>query len=244
MKLHAHPISTVSRPVMLFIADNKIDCETVVVDLMTGEHMQEPFAKLNPNKLVPVLEDGDLVLTESSAILKYLAEKIGSSTYPKDLVKRAKVNEMMDWFNTGLYRDYGYNMIYPQVYPHHKRSPDEANKTVTEWGKAQAQNWLGVLNDHYLGSGQKYLCGGDLSIAVNFFFGIARISGATKLAASPASMAACVAALAASRSASTAASASASAAAERRAVSSASLAASSALPRLNRRIRRSTRPSV
>ena len=172
MTLHAHPISTVSRPVMLFIADNKIDCETVVVDLMTGEHMQEPFAKLNPNKLVPVLEDGDLVLTESSAILKYLADKIGSSTYPKDLVKRAKVNEKLDWFNTGLYRDYGYNMVYPQVYPHHKRSPDEANKTVMEWGKTNAQNWLGVLNDHYLGSGQKYLCGDDLSIADYFGAGI------------------------------------------------------------------------
>ena len=42
---------------------------------MTGAHYQEPYASLNPNKLVPMLEDGDFKLTESSAILKYLADK-------------------------------------------------------------------------------------------------------------------------------------------------------------------------
>ena len=70
---------------------------------------------LNPNCLVPILEDGDLRLTESSAILKYLADKIGSPAYPKDLKRRAKVNEMMDWINTNFYRDWGYNLAYPQL---------------------------------------------------------------------------------------------------------------------------------
>jgi glutathione S-transferase len=36
MKLYMHPVSMTSRPVRLFIADNKIDCEEEVVDLMTG----------------------------------------------------------------------------------------------------------------------------------------------------------------------------------------------------------------
>ena len=70
MKLHMHKISTTSRPILLFCSENQIDVEVVIVDLMVGEHMQEPFAKLNPSKQVPVLEDGDFVLTESSAILK------------------------------------------------------------------------------------------------------------------------------------------------------------------------------
>lgn len=172
MKLYAHKISTVSRPVLLFIAENKIDCEFVNVDLMTGEHMQEPFTKLNPSKQVPVLEDGDFVLTESSAILKYLAEKIDSPAYPKDLRPRARVNEMMDWLNTGFYREYGYHLIYPQVYPHHARAPEEANKVTVEWGKAQAENSLGVLNDHALGKGTKYMCGDEISIADYFGSGL------------------------------------------------------------------------
>ena len=89
-----------------------------LVDLMTGAHMQPPYAAINPNCLVPMLEDGDLKLTESSAILKYLADKIGSPAYPKDLKQRAKVNEMMDWINTNFYRDWGYNLCYPQLFPH------------------------------------------------------------------------------------------------------------------------------
>src|SRR3990172_6611227 len=108
MKLYMHPVSTTSRAVRLFAAENGIAMDEQVIDLMTGEHTQEPFATINPNRLVPVLEDGDLRLTESSAILKYLADKIGSPAYPKDLKQRAKVNEMMDWINTNFYREWGY----------------------------------------------------------------------------------------------------------------------------------------
>ena len=43
--------------------------------------MKDAHTTINPNCLVPMLKDGDLKLTESSAILKYLANKIGSPTY-------------------------------------------------------------------------------------------------------------------------------------------------------------------
>jgi glutathione S-transferase len=105
MKLYMHPVSMTSRPVRLFAAESKIALDEEVVDLMTGAHMQPPYSDINPNCLVPMLEDGDLKLTESSAILKYLADKIGSPAYPKDLKARAKVNEIMDWINTNFYRD-------------------------------------------------------------------------------------------------------------------------------------------
>ena len=75
MKLYYHPVSTTSRPIMLFAAEAGIDLEYQVVDLMTGEHMGDAYAAINPNKQVPVLEDGNFRMTESSAILKYLAEK-------------------------------------------------------------------------------------------------------------------------------------------------------------------------
>ena len=167
MKLYMHPVSMTSRPVRLFIAENNLDVEEQLVDLMTGEHYQEPFASLNPNRLVPVLEDGDLRLTESSAILKYLADKIDSPAYPKDLKQRAKVNEMMDWFNTNFYREYGYGWIYPQLFPHHKRQSDEAHRATIAWGKELTRKWLKVLNDNILGN-NKYLCGNDITIADYF----------------------------------------------------------------------------
>ena len=165
MKLYYHPVSTVSRPVVLFAADSGIPLDYQVVDLMKGEHMQDAYGAVNPSRLVPVLKDGDFRLTESSAILKYLADKVDSPAYPKDLQKRARVNEMMDWLNTGFYRDFGYGLVYPQIFPHHKRQSEEAHAGTIQWGKERTKFWLKVLDQHLLGSGKKYLCGDDITIA-------------------------------------------------------------------------------
>ena len=165
MKLYMHPVSMTSRPVRLFIAESGINVDEQVVDLFTGEHYKEPYASLNPNRLVPMLEDGDLKLTESSAILKYLADKVGSPAYPKDLKQRAKVNEMMDWLNTNFYREYAYNLIYPQLFPHMKRPNEEVQKATLEWGKERAKGWLQLLNDHWIGPNNQYLCGNQITIA-------------------------------------------------------------------------------
>jgi glutathione S-transferase len=168
MKLYMHPASTTSRPVVQFIADNGIKCDLEVVDIFTGAHYQEPFKVVNPNRMIPVLEDDGFRLTESSAILKYLADKINSPTYPKDLKQRAKINEVMDWFNTNFYRDFGYGLIYPQILGHHKRPSDEGQKVTVAWGKEKTQGWLQLLNDYWLGSNKKYLCGDQLTIADYF----------------------------------------------------------------------------
>ena len=134
MKLYMHPASTTSRPVVQFITESNIPCEMQVVDLFSGEHLKEPFSKINPSKMIPVLEDGDFRLTESSAILKYLADKTNSPAYPKDLKQRAHVNEVMDWLNSNFYRDYGYGLIYTQAFPGHERRSAEAHASDRENG--------------------------------------------------------------------------------------------------------------
>ena len=165
MKIYYHPASTTSRPLMLFAAEAGLDIDFQVVDLFTGEHMQAPYAQINPNQLVPVLEDGDFRMTESSAILKYLAEKTGSPAYPKELRARARVNEMMDWVNTQLCRDLAYGVVYPQMFPHHKRQSDEAQKMTVAWGKERAKQWLKVLDEKLIGPNKAYLCGDAITIA-------------------------------------------------------------------------------
>jgi glutathione S-transferase len=166
MMLYMHPVSTTSRPIVHFCAENGIDLELRVVDLLTGEHIQEPYSRdINPSKQVPTLDDDGFLLTESSAILKYLADKIDSPAYPRELKVRARVNEAMDWFNTGFYREYGYHLVYPQVYPHHVRNPEDANRVTVEWGKEQSKHWLAVLDKHFLGGGKEYVCGDDLTLA-------------------------------------------------------------------------------
>jgi glutathione S-transferase len=168
MRLYMHPVSNTSRPIMFYIADNNLDIEECVVDLAKGEQHEEPYISLNPNHLVPTLVEGDFILSESSAILKYLADKFDLPTYPKDLKKRAKVNEVMDWFNTGFYRDYGYGVVYPQIFPHHKRRSDEAQAATIAWGMEGTRKWLRILNDHWLGNDNSYLVGDELTIGDYF----------------------------------------------------------------------------
>jgi glutathione S-transferase len=172
MKLYMHPVSMTSRGVRLFIAEKGLDIDEQVVDLMTGEHHKEPYVSINPNRLVPVLEEGDFRLTESASILRYLAERFDLPEYPKDLKKRAKVNEIMDWFNSNFYRDYAYNLGYPQIFPNHKRPSDEGHRVAIEWGKQNSARWLQVLNDHFIGPKQQYLTGNNVTIADYFAIGL------------------------------------------------------------------------
>ena len=173
MKLHCHPLSTTSRCVLFFVHDAGIKVDEVTVDLFTGEHVKEPFISLNPSKMVPVLDDDGFILTESSAILKYLAEKAGSAAYPAgDIKTRAKINEVMDWINSNFYRDFGYGLVYPQVFPNHKRPSDDFQKGTVDWARERCEGWLRILDTSMLGPRRSQLVGDKLSIADYFGLGI------------------------------------------------------------------------
>ncbi|KAJ8941160.1 hypothetical protein NQ318_004281 [Aromia moschata] len=79
----------------------------VNVDFGLGEHMTEEFAKKNPQKEIPVLEDDGFYLGESNAILQYLAGKYAKdeTLYPKDPKSRAIVNHRL-CFNLSTYYRY------------------------------------------------------------------------------------------------------------------------------------------
>lgn len=167
MKLYYHPASTTCRTIMLFASEASLPLEYEMVDIMTGEHLQPNYRSLNPNALVPMLEDGSFRLTESSAILKYLADTYESPAYPRSLKERARVHEVMDWINSNLYKDLGYNLAYPQLLPHHKRETEASHAGAISWGRAKTNLWLTIL-DKDLIADKKFLCGDRLTIADYF----------------------------------------------------------------------------
>jgi glutathione S-transferase len=179
VKLYYHPVSTTSRPIMLLAADENIAMDYEIVDLLTGAHLRPPYRDINPSQQVPVLEDGDFRLTESSAILKYLAEKTGSASYPKDLRQRARVNERMDWFNTGFYRELGYGVIYPQIFPNYKRADATVQEGHLAWGCEKARRWLTILDQDIIGS-RAYVCGDQLTIADYLGIGMVSLGEVTR----------------------------------------------------------------
>lgn len=165
MKLYANYAATTSRAVLAFCELEDIDVTVESVDIMEGEHHQPPFTELNPNRLLPVLDDDGFVLTESSAILRYLSRKSGSSLYPDGLRIQARIDEMIAWFESNFYKDWGYQFVYPQLFPHHSRGSEQANHATVQWGLEQSRTRLAVLDQHYLAGSNDLLVGDQLTIA-------------------------------------------------------------------------------
>jgi glutathione S-transferase len=165
MKLYFHPASTTCRPILLLAAEAAIPLQMQVVDLFAGEHRTERFAAINPNRAVPVLEDGSFRLTESSAILKYLAEVRGAPSYPSDPRARARVNALMDWFNTGFYREFGYGVVYPQVIPDYAWPNAAMGSLALIKAEHGARRHLDVLDRHWLAGAGPYLGGAEPCLA-------------------------------------------------------------------------------
>ncbi|MBL1415666.1 MAG: glutathione S-transferase N-terminal domain-containing protein, partial [Moritella sp.] len=78
IKLYRHPLSGHSHRVEVFLSLLGLDSDIIDVDLMKGAHKQPDFLQKNSFGQVPVIEDGDITLSDSNAILVYLASKYDS----------------------------------------------------------------------------------------------------------------------------------------------------------------------
>jgi glutathione S-transferase len=98
MKLYYNPLSPNVRRVRLTAAVLGTELEEKRLDFAKGEHKNPEYLALNPNGAVPTLVDGDYVLTESRAIMQYLAaKKPESGLLPRDEAARADVTRWQFW---------------------------------------------------------------------------------------------------------------------------------------------------
>jgi glutathione S-transferase len=83
------------------LAELGLEHEHVQLGGKYGGNRTPEYLELNPNGLVPTLRDGDLVLWESHAIVRYLAGRYGpGKLWPADPVARAEVDRWTDWTAT------------------------------------------------------------------------------------------------------------------------------------------------
>ncbi|WP_051332209.1 glutathione S-transferase family protein [Cucumibacter marinus] len=78
----------------------ELDLDYVRVDIggKFGGNDLPDYRAMNPNGLVPALRDGDLIMWESNAIVRYLAASYGKGTlWPESPVERALVDQWADW---------------------------------------------------------------------------------------------------------------------------------------------------
>lgn len=101
-----------------------VDFEAIPVNLAAGEHRRPEFLKLNPTGKIPVLVDGDLVLSESVAIVKYLAEKYPDrGLLPTGLQDRAEVDRWLLFTATELEQPLWRITRHSSLYPVNERIP-------------------------------------------------------------------------------------------------------------------------
>ncbi|XP_028313270.1 glutathione S-transferase theta-1-like [Gouania willdenowi] len=119
MELYVELFSQPCRSVFMVAKALGIPFELKNVELLEGQQYSEDFAKLSLVKKVPVMKDGNFVLTESVAILQYMVEKYCSTVadhwYPSDLQQRARVHEYLSWQHQNL-RAHGSRMYQMRVF--------------------------------------------------------------------------------------------------------------------------------
>ncbi len=97
LTLFGHPISPHSRKAHFVLEEAQQPHTYQFVDLTKGEHKTPGFLARNPLGKVPVLQDDDFTLTESGAILRYVAENYAPGLLPTDKHHRARIDQWMFW---------------------------------------------------------------------------------------------------------------------------------------------------
>lgn len=97
IKLFRHPLSGHAHRVELLLSLLNVPTELVFVDLAKGAHKQPEFLAISPFGQVPAIDDNGTVLSDSNAILVYLAKKYDQSGrwLPSEPVALAKVQRWL-----------------------------------------------------------------------------------------------------------------------------------------------------
>jgi glutathione S-transferase len=136
-----------------------VDFESITVNLVAGEHCRPEFLKINPAGRVPVLVDDDLVLTESVAIVLYLAEKYShKGLLPTDIKQRSQVYRWLLFTATELEQPLWRISRHTALYPEHLRLAAEVSLARQDF-----TDMVAVMEEHMQES--QFIVGDTMTVA-------------------------------------------------------------------------------
>lgn len=144
------------RAVALTAAALGIEMNFKPVNLLNREQLKPEFLKMNPQHTIPTIDDNGFYLWESRAIMMYLADQYGKndSLYPKDVKKRAIVNQRLYFDMCNLYKSFMDYVIYPVVFMKMPKDPTKYESID------RALSFL----DKFL-EGENYVAGKNMTLA-------------------------------------------------------------------------------
>ncbi|MFC3441476.1 glutathione S-transferase family protein [Sphingobium rhizovicinum] len=119
--------------------------------------MDAAYLAKNPNALIPTIEDGDVILWESNAILRYLAARHAPALWPADPAERAQGDKWMDWqfAFADLQRDAFLQLV--------RKTPDQRDGQVIAKSAEATGKAMLILNDAL--AARPWLSGVDFGVA-------------------------------------------------------------------------------
>jgi glutathione S-transferase len=164
IKLWGRPAVNTQK-VMWALAELGVSYERFDIGGKFGGTDSPDYRSMNPNGLVPTLQDGEVTLWESHAIVRYLAHRYGSGTLePSDPGQYGRANQWMDWTITTLTAPQ--DLIFGNLY---FRTPSERDENEISQGREAFTSAMHILDAHLLTS--EFAVGptfsmGDIPLAV------------------------------------------------------------------------------
>lgn len=158
MKVWGRNTSSNVQKVMWAIGEMGLTCERIDIGGPFGMNREPPYLAINPNGVVPTLEEDDgFILWESNAIVRYLAAKHGAGTLePADLQTRFSAQRWMDW-----QMSVANAAIIPVFWGLVRTPPENRDFKSIEDGKAKCHAALEIM-DAQLGK-TRFIAGDDFS---------------------------------------------------------------------------------
>jgi glutathione S-transferase len=172
MQLHYYP-SNASMVPHILLHELKLPFQLQLVDRTQNTHKSAPYLKLNPNGLIPVLEDGDLVLYETAAIVLHLVDTHSQAQLAPAVgtTERAHFYKWLIWMTNSLQA-----MMIPYFYA--DRYVDPGNDAGVQQVRRHAQTRIGALIDqldaHLASHGQPWFMGETFSALDPYAFVLCR----------------------------------------------------------------------
>jgi glutathione S-transferase len=162
VKLYMNPTSPNVRRVRLTAAVLGLQLEEQTLDLAKGEQKKPEYLALNTNGAVPTLVDGDFVLTESRAIMQYLAsKKPEAGLLPRDEQARADMTRWQFWDSSHFSPQLGTLAFQRVLKPMMGIGEPDAGKV--EEALTNFRRFAAVLNKRL--DGKQYVVGDSMTLA-------------------------------------------------------------------------------